>query len=203
VYLYCIPWYTPRSVVNSLSIEIHFAISGRRVIHAVMDQHYRRKLMLHSSPCSATTITSPWVASSIRPPPSWTSQESYLVPPVVVMGTGMLSVVRNCKPLGRTEKSSTLPTPPTLTSSLADRPRLVCPLDIQPLGWGHCCVEQLLPFGAFPPWRMSGFSCSLALPKVSGPLCLRAILREHHGAVNWDDRLGLGPPQGAQCHIVW
>ena len=136
------------------------------------------------------------------PPPSWTSRESYLVPPVVVTGTGMLSVVKNCKPLGRTEKSLTPPTPPTSTSSLADRPQLVCPLDIQPLGWSRCCVEQLLPLGAFPPRRMSGFGCSLALPKVSGPLCLRVILRERHGAVNWVDRLGLGPPQGAQCHIV-
>ena len=155
-----------------------------------------------SSPCSATTITSPWVASSIRPPPSWTSQESYLVPPVVITGTGMLLVVKNCKPLGQTEKLLTLPTPLTLTLSLADQPQLVCPLDIQPLGWSHCCVEQLLPLGAFPPWRMSSFSCSLALPKVLGPLCLRVILRECHSTVNWVDHLGLGPSQGAQCHIV-
>ena len=124
-------------------------------------------------------------------PPSWTSRESYLVPPVVFTGTGTSSVVTNCKSSGQTARSSTLPTPSITTPprrsafGLVSLPRRVASA----------------PRG-FPPRRVSGFGCCSTLPGVSGSLCRRAICRERHGAVNWVDRLRLGPPQGSHRHIT-
>ena len=127
------------------------------------------RIIESSSPCFATTITSPWVASSIRPPPLLDQPRE--LPGTTRRRHGHWHVVsgEELQALGPDRKVVDTAYP-TDFDIVASRPTSTSlPPRHSASGLGSLLRRAASALRGLPPRRMSGFGCFLALLRGSGP----------------------------------